>query len=293
MLAIDLGGTRVKAAMFDRGAVGDLVVVEHGAETLDSALRAVDQVVGRLAPHGVDAVGLCVPGLVDDDSRVVALPGKLDGIVGADVVGWLRHRTGGTATVVNDAIAYGVGAAGDLPGRNVVVTIGTGVGTAVIENGEPLGKGPLGGGLLAGQLPLTADGPPDTSGRRGTIEGWCRADRLLAEVREAGCAVEDVPAAYDAALAGHPAAVAGVQAYRGWLARAVAALCLAYAPEAVILGGGPVRPDGMLVDGLADQVQPLLWPSQNVRVLASEHGDAAALVGLSRLARTATAKGNR
>ncbi|MEO6204884.1 MAG: ROK family protein [Mycobacteriales bacterium] len=293
MLTIDLGGTRVKAALFDRGAVGDLVVVDHGADALEPALQAVDQLIQRLAPHGVKAVGLCVPGLVDDEGRVVALPGKLEGIVGADLVGWLRARTGGSAIVVNDAIAYGVGAAAELPGRTVVVTLGTGVGTAVIENGRPLGAGPLGGGLLGGQLPLTADGPPDTSGRGGTIEGWCRAARLLAEVRQAGFAAADVPSACDAALAGQPQAVRGVQNYRAWLARAVAALCLAYTPDTVVLGGGPVRPDGLLVDGLAEQVQPYLWPSQHLQVRASEHGDAAALMGLSRLARAAAPEGER
>lgn len=284
MLAIDLGGTRVKAACVDRGVVGDLVVVDHEAHALEPALLAVEQLIGRLAPDGVEDVGLCVPGLVDDDGRVIALPGKFEGIVGADLVGWLQARTGGRPVVVNDAIAYGVGAAARLTGRTVVVTIGTGVGTAVIENGLPLGKGPLGGGLLGGQLPLTDDGPPDTSGRGGTIEGWCRAARLLDEVRAAGGIAIDVPAAYDAALAGDPAALRGVNAYRGWLARGIAALCLAYAPDTVVLGGGPIRSDGLLVDGLAEEVIPLLWSGQGVQVTVSEHGDAAALVGLSILA---------
>ncbi len=285
MLAIDLGGTRVKAALVTDGVPGTVAVRTHAAGQLGPALDTVAGVIELLTPPGgVDEVGLCVPGLVDDAGRVTALPGKLAGIVGTDLVGWLTARTGARAVVVNDAIAYGVGAAADLPGRTLVLTLGTGVGTAVIEAGRPLGRGPLGGGLLGGQLPLTGDGPTDTSGRAGTIEGWCRAERLLAEVRQAGCLVNDVPAAYDAAVAGDAAALIGLASYRGWLARAVAALCLAYTPDSVVIGGGPVRPDGLLLDGLTEIVLPMLWPGQQVDVRASALGDASALRGLSILA---------
>ena len=284
MLAIDLGGTRVKAALVTDGVPGPVVTRTHASGQLGPALDTVAGIIGLLAPDGVDVVGLCVPGLVDDTGRVTALPGKLAGIVGADLVGWLLARTGGRAIVVNDAIAYGVGAAADLPGRTVVVTLGTGVGTAVIENGRPLGAGALGGGLLGGQLPLTGDGPTDTNGRAGTIEAWCRADRVLAEVRAAGGDADDVPAACAAAATGDEAALAGLASYRRWLARGVSALCLAYAPHTVVIGGGPVRPDGLLLQGLPELVRPLLWPGMRVEVRASEQGDAAALHGLSVLA---------
>ena len=246
MLAIDLGGTRIKAGLVP-GA--EVEVVAHQSSTLSGALSCLEQLIGRIAPDGVDVVGLCTPGTVDAD-RIVALPGKLAGAVGFDLVGWLSTVTGGRAFVVNDAVAYAVGEAADEPGRTLVVTIGTGVGTCVVEDGRPLGKGPLGGGTLGGQLPLTQDGPRDTSGRAGTIEGWCRADRV------------DEPD------------------YATWLAKGMAALCLAYAPDTLVLGGGGARPE--LIEGL--DLAPLLWPGQQVSVRAARHGDGAALLGLARLA---------
>jgi len=283
MLAIDLGGTRVKATVLRDGVPGDVLVAEHGSSDLAGALACVESLIAQLDVAPGSAAGMCVPGLVEETGRVVALPGKLTGAVGADLVGWLEQRTGGPALVANDAIAYGVGEAADLPGRTVVMTIGTGIGTAVIEDGRPLGLGPLGGGLLGGQLPLTGDGPRDTSERAGTVEAWCRAVRLRDEVRAAGHDAADVPGAYDAAVAGDPAALCGLASYRGWLARGIAALCLAHAPDAVVVGGGPVRPDGLLLQGLQALVDPLLWSGQRVEVRASRHGDAAALVGLSAL----------
>jgi predicted NBD/HSP70 family sugar kinase len=246
MLAIDLGGTRIKAALVPGG---DVEVVAHESLTLAGALACLENVLERVAPDGSDVVGLCMPGVVADD-RVVALPGKLAGAVGFDLVGWLTACTGGRAFVVNDAVAYAVGEAVDEPGRTLVVTIGTGVGTCVVEDGRPLGKGPLGGGTLGGQLPLTEDGPTDTSGRHGTVEAWCRADRV------------------------------GDPRYPEMLARGMAALCLAYAPDTLVIGGGGARSE--LIEGL--DLAPLLWAGQRVTVRAARHGDAAALLGLAALA---------
>ncbi len=285
MLAIDLGGSRVKGALVVAGVPGPLVVRDHGGSDLEGALRAVGEMIEVLAPEGVSSVGLCLPGIIADDGVVIALPGKLVGAVGADLRGWLMAHTGATAVVVvNDAIAYGVGAAGGAPGRSVVMTIGTGVGVAVVEDGRAVGRGAMGGGQLSGQLPLTSDGPLDTAGRTGTVEGWCRAVRILDEARGAGCDVSDVPAALEAAAAGDLAALQGISSYRGWLARAIAALCLAHAPYRVIVGGGPVRLGGPVLDGLQELVDPLLWPGQVVAVEASRHGDASALIGLEVLA---------
>ncbi len=279
MLAVDLGGTRIKVAQVNEGVVRDLVAITHGSATLAGALDA-------LAPllSDSDTIGICLPGLISDDGEIVALPGKLDGAAGFDLKGWLSDRTGrAPAVVVNDAIAYGVGEA--RPGRTVVMTIGTGIGVAVVQDGRPLGRGVLGGGQLSGQLYLSEDGPPNSAGRAGTIEGWCRAERILDEAREAGAVADDVPGVLAAAAAGDAAALRGLSSYRRRLAKAVGSLCLAHGPDMVVIGGGPVQPDGVLLQGLQELVEAYLWPGQQVQVTAARHGDGAALVGLEVLSR--------
>lgn len=263
-LLVDLGGTRLKAGL-EPAAVS---VVEHDGEWLPALRDAV-------ARAGADEIALCVPGLVDG-GRVVALPGKLAGLEGADLPVLLGVRV---PVLVNDAIAYGVGESG--PGRTVVVTLGTGVGVAVLEDGRPLGQGPLGGGLLGGQLPLGGDSGMvsgvDTSGRRGTFEAHCRADALVAAVPGAASVAD----AYARLAAGDPAAQQGFAAYRTWLVRGLTALALAHAPDEVVVGGGAAQP--ALLDGVQEAVAAGLWAGQVVAVRAAAHGDSAALLGLRRL----------
>ena len=247
-LAVDLGGTRLKAARMAEGEPVDLQVVEHGGRWLAALREAVT----------ADELLLCVPGLVHD-GRVVSLPGKLPGIENADLAELLGARI---PVLVNDAIAYGIGeavhGAGAGSARVLVMTLGTGVGVAVVEDGEPLGRGALGGGVLGGQLPLEGAAGTDTAGRSGTIEAFCRAD----------------------ALAEH-----GIERYRADLVRALTALCLAHAPDCVVVGGGGAAAPRLL-DGVAEAVRRGLWPGQSVEVRAGSLGDAAALVGLAHLHRT-------
>lgn len=262
IVAVDLGGTRLKSAVLTDGVPGPVTAVAHGGEWL-AALRA--------AVAGASAVALCVPGVVSS-GRVVSLPGKLPGIENADLSDLLGLPV---LLVVNDAIAYGVGAAPGS-GRSVVVTLGTGVGCAVVEDGRPLGRGPLGGGVLGGQIVIgEQSGPVDTSGARGTFEARCRADSLVASVPGAA----DVASAYALVASGDPAAVQGFSDYRSWLVKGLAALCLAHAPDCVVVGGGAARAE--LLEGL--ELQDRLWHGQSVVLRLDSLGDAASLRGLGLL----------
>lgn len=290
VLAFDLGGTRLKAGLVDPAAARVLRRrVEPSPPGAAEALALVARVGRELAAgDDVDAVGLCVPGLVDGSGRVVALPGKLDGIVGLDLVGCLQAAFAVPAAVVNDAIAFGLGetrvGAGAGAARVVVVTIGTGVGVGVFEHGVPLGRGPLGGGLLGGQIPVFEDphGPVDTNGRTGTIEARCAAARIAEAAQRSGFACSDAAAVF--AAAADPRAAAAIAVYRRDLARALVALAHAHAPDCIVLGGGPMVAGNPVVDGLEAMVNADLWPGYRVAVRLAACGDDAGLLGVAALA---------
>jgi len=291
VLALDLGGTRLKSAVVEVGTgIVTGFAITDSAPDADAALAKVAAAGDRLrAGQPVDAVGLCLPGLVAEDGRVVALPGKLAGIVGRNVAAWLRERFGLAATVVNDAVAFGVGEARDGAARGharaVVVTIGTGIGCCVLTGGAPITTGALGGGILGGQIPIApaTGGPVDTNGRHGTIEALCAAARIVDQVRAAGGGAASVPEAYAAWHAGAAAARAGIAAYRCDLARALVALAHAHTPSVIVLGGGPATPEAPILVGLEAEVNTALWPGYAVTVRPARLGDRAALLGLAHL----------
>lgn len=292
VLAFDLGGTRLKAAVVDvdHGAVTGFTTADVHGTAADTALAQLDA-VGRdlLAEHheAVHGVGLSVPGIVDDGT-ITALPGKFEGIVGRDLRAVLSQAFDLHPTVANDAVCYGAGEARFGGGRGgsrvMVVTIGTGVGVAVYEDGLPLGRGPLGAGILGGHIPFSDEtGPVDTNGRAGTIEARCAASAIVNEARIAGFEAADAREVYAAHAAGDGRAARAVEAYRGWLTRGLVALCHAHAPDVVVLGGGPIHEDDPVVDGLQERVNERLWPGYDITLRRASLGDHASLVGVAHL----------
>lgn len=292
LLTFDLGGTRLKAGVVphDSPTAADLIIREATTTDLPALIRSVgEEALAGRTPAGV---GLAVPGLIDDRGIIVSLPGKHAGIEGVDLPALLHEMFGCTAVVLNDAIAYGLGEATAGSGmgcaRVVVVTLGTGVGVTVIENGAPLGAGAFGGGLMGGMIPISDvdDGPLDTNGGHDTIEAFCRAERL---VHDSGAAYASVPEVYDGWARGEDAARRGVARYRSSLVRALVALASAHAPDRIVIGGGPVTADGPLLRGVEDEVNARLFGSYRVDVRAAALGDGAALAGLAHRLRTVRA----
>lgn len=291
MLAFDLGGTRIKSGIVDP-ASGKVLAFETSSVDGDfeAALSGIKR-LGREMTESmtVSAAGICVPGIVDDRGIVVSLPGKLEGIVGYDLPGFLSAEFGPSFMVMNDAVSYAVGesAFGGGAGmkRVVVMTIGTGVGVAVIEEGRPLGAGTFGAGIFGGQIPISEreEGPKDTSGRSDTIEAMCRASRIVDYANLAGGQFETVEEVYAAFERGDRAAKDGVRAYRRHLTRALVALVHAHAPEALVIGGGPITAGNPLTDGIEEGVNERLFGSLRVRVSPAGLGDKAALLGIGHL----------
>jgi glucokinase len=149
---IDLGGTNLKAV----AVTADGTVLQRMKRaTHDGTTSAIDWArqgramiadFERSLGSGAKSVGVCAPGLAAANSRSIAhLPGKLAGLTGVDWTDALARET--PVPVLNDAHAAIIGEAwiGAARGcRNVaMLTLGTGVGGAVISDGRLL-RGAIG-----------------------------------------------------------------------------------------------------------------------------------------------------
>jgi len=149
-LGIDIGGSGVKGAVVDtrKGlfVTDRLRIATPQPATPDAVTEVVAKIVGHFDWDG--AVGCTFPGVVTHGTIHTAA--NLDAAwVGVDAGKLFAKEIGRHVTVMNDADAAGVaeqafGAARKEAGVVVMVTLGTGIGSAVIHRGELLPNTELG-----------------------------------------------------------------------------------------------------------------------------------------------------
>ena len=151
--ALELGGSHVSAAVvLPSGAVGPVArTAVNGSADAATLLEAISAVAARVAIPGA-TWGIAVPGPFDYEAGIGRYRGvgkfeALDGVdVGAAVRARLRPPLAGMR-FVNDAIAFALGewASGQAQGRERIaaLTLGTGIGSAFLDNGQPVTTGPL------------------------------------------------------------------------------------------------------------------------------------------------------
>lgn len=197
-LGIDIGGTSVKAALMRQGDGQPLWQetsrryarpgIEEVAGVLKDALASVPRAEGSEAW----VIGLCAPGLYDAASHRITRSANMPGLVGIDlhelVLGALPAGLSirGCATVCSDALAAAVDFETRSPGagRLLAISLGTGVGAAVLDEGIPLrisGDSPghfgqLDVSVVDGDFPV----PLGPDGGRGGLEGYIGLPALIA-----------------------------------------------------------------------------------------------------------------
>ncbi len=182
-LGVDIGGTSVKAAIV-RGAHAVATGRSDPYERPDLAelRRAIATAIAQLGADlsQLNAVGLCLPGLVDHDTGEVVESVNMPALVGAHLNALVRDAIGAARPPMSrfsDAHAATFDVWDGQPGRLAGVSIGAGVGLCVLDDGIALDLGDGSAGHM-GQLDVTLDprdAPIGPDGGRGGLEayiGW-------------------------------------------------------------------------------------------------------------------------
>jgi len=150
MFGVDIGGTGIKGAPVDlgRGALSDerfKVLTPHPA-TPEAVIDGVHEVVTHFGWSG--ALGVTFPGVVVDG--VTRTAANVDSAwIGVDARKALSERLGLPVVIMNDADAAGVaeitfGAGRGRGGTILVLTLGTGIGSALFVDGRLVPNSELG-----------------------------------------------------------------------------------------------------------------------------------------------------
>ena len=140
-LGIDVGGSGIKAAPVDLDTGKRLLKRKRIPTPQPSTPEAVYEVFDDLVAHfdWRGPIGCAVPAVVRNGVLYTAANID-DGWIGRDAGSDLRTRYEVPVTVLNDADAAGLaentfGAAGELTGTVLLLTLGTGIGSALFTNG--------------------------------------------------------------------------------------------------------------------------------------------------------------
>ena len=256
-IGIDIGGTKIAGAVVTEA--GDILAEERIATNAGDSEAIIDAVVDMVhslaAQHEIAAVGVAAPGFIDVDESIVYYTPKIN---------WrneplrdrLNARLSLPVTIDNDANAAGWAeyrfGAGRTVGDMTMLTIGTGVGGAIVTRGG-LFRGGFGTGAELGHMRVVPDGLPCGCGARGCIEQYGSGRALLrmaneiADVGGIGLGLADarrVAGALDGTIVGTLIAAGDAGALRAleqlghWLGQACASLSAILDPEVFVFGGG-------------------------------------------------------
>lgn len=284
--AVDLGGTKLRAALADlAGNVLGETVEPTAPEGGVAVVRQIARLCrGAAEAHGIgfDKVQLAVvglPGVPDPQGGHVALAPNVAGLDSFDVRAALAAELGVEVLVENDVNLAVIGEhwIGGGAGHDdlAFVALGTGIGAGLMVAGELVrGAGNAAGEL--GFLPFGADPFEPESLRAGALERVVASQGIRARYRARTGREADAKAIFDAAEAGEAEAEAVVAETARDLARAVAAICAVVNPAKVILGGAIGGRPGMAARVQAEFARCFPYA---VEIEGSQLGAHAALAG--------------
>jgi glucokinase len=258
-IGIDIGGTKIAGALVSEA--GEIIRLEKRSTPAGDPVAIVDLVVALIQElregEDIAAAGVAAAGFIDNTQSIVYY---------APNINWRsepfrQHLSdllpGLDITIDNDANAAGWAEYRFGAGRGAtdmtMLTIGTGVGGAVIADGK-LFRGGFGAAGEIGHLRVVPNGHPCGCGARGCIEQYGSGRALLRMANEMADAggigqnLADARAANDGVLEGSavaalieghdPGALAAVRELGSWLGQACASIGAVLDPQLFVFGGG-------------------------------------------------------
>lgn len=286
VIGIDLGGTGIKLGRFtvDGNCLQSLSVDTPQPATPEAVLSTIVNAIAQVDPSNESvAIGLGTPGPADAGGRIAKVAINLAGWHDVPLADWLEAKTGKPTILANDANCAGLGEAWLGAGRNfpnlILLTLGTGVGGAIILDGK-LFVGHQGAAAELGLITLNPDGPMCNSGNQGSLEQYTSISairrRTGKEPAELGVLAE----------AGNPEALTFWQEYGMNLGLGLTSLLYVLTPQAIIIGGGVSGSFKFFLPSLKAEIEKRVLPTSRtgLQILPAALGNTAGMVGAAKLA---------
>ncbi|MGE4606094.1 MAG: ROK family protein [Myxococcota bacterium] len=300
---MDLGGTKLALSLAEVPARDRARLIAHRRRPtsatgnpradVDAIVRDVRSLLAEAGRSldDIDYVGLSVPGPFDTERGTLLKPPNLPGWDEVPIRDWITAALGRPVRIDNDANAAALAewrfGAGQGAHHLVYLTMSTGVGAGLVLDGK-LYRGWRGNAGEFGHVTVEPDGEPCACGLSGCLESYVGGAAWTRRLRKACPPSSQVAAlaggrehatpehVVAAAQRGDAFALAEFQRFNSYLARGIATVVFALAPQVIVLGTIPTAAgEHLCLEPLREQVAAMLWPefSDGLRIVASGLGD--------------------
>ncbi|MDR3688149.1 MAG: ROK family protein [Fimbriimonas sp.] len=294
VLAIDLGGTRIKLGVVQDGQILARTILDaRSQEGLEAHLPMITEQLKEIAPAQAEGIGMAFPSLVDSRTgKVTRDSGKYRDSLDLDLNAWIEREFAIPFAIENDARLATIGEWRFGAGRGfenvVMITLGTGIGTSAVIGGRVL-RGPHGqAGCLGGHTIANVGGHRCPCGAIGCAEAEASTSNLdLLAHEDPGFRTSalhresrlDYAAVFRAARQGDTCAMRLRDRSLDVWASVGISLVHAYDPEILIYGGGIMAAGEEVLGPVRERVLRDAWmPWGTLSVVPSQLGDDAALL---------------
>lgn len=312
VVAVDLGGTNIRAAIFPTAEPPPTAIVRVPTRAAEGPDAVIGRIIGAIeeVSSGVAErvrIGLGAPGPLDPKRGLVIEAPNLPGWVNIPLRERLEQHFECPVALGNDANLAALGEWRHGAGRGthnlLYLTLSTGIGGGVIIDDRLL-VGAQGLAAELGHMTVNPDGPLCGCGKRGHLEALASGPAIARRAQErlsageasvlregfergARLTAEDVGRA---ALAGDAMARAVIAEAGAAIGLHLANLVHAFNPEMIVLGGGVSQIGAPLFDPIRESLrQHVMHPAylEGLRIERAALGDDAGLIGAMVLAKEA------
>ena len=303
VVGIDLGGTIVRAGAFN--AQGSLLAVretpieaargpEHGLRKIQGL---IEQVWVRSAATPLIGIGIGSTGPLDPIKGIINNPFTLPTWENVPVVEWMQGAFNVPVTLENDADVAALGeywrGAGQSSRRLYAVTVGTGVGTSLIIDGQ-IYRGLGGSHPEGGHTILDPSGPLCYCGAHGCWESLCSGPAIARQAKDADLSGSqllkmakgnrekiDAHMIAETARTGDALSRSIMERAAHYFSLGIINVIINFVPEVIVLSGGVMKSADLFLPHLQEVIRAhsTMIPADRVRILPAQLGYHAGLYG--------------
>jgi len=299
IIAIDLGGTRIKIGLVKMGEIQHLTIKKvSSANGLKPHLAFIKEKIRNIIQmeDRIQGVVIAFPGLVNTtNNTIIDTSAKYDDTPEINLAAWIRTETGLELRMENDARLACLGEWQFGAGRNysdmVMCTLGTGIGSSAIMDNKIVRGKHFQAGVLGGHFLIDFNNKLNrcSCGNFGCVEALASNWMIknLAETHplyheSSLYKVDEIDLAlvFKLSKAGDKlSALLQEHCLTAWAAGMVN-LIHAYDPEIVVVGGGVMHSKEVIIPFFRSYIAGHAWcPSGTPTIVAAKHPDTAALLG--------------